>query len=271
MKNIQVSSFAILFCVLSILCSTVPAGDRMFEEIQRFTIVEARQGIAVDRDFIYVIDSQKIGKYSKTTGELILSWEDKDGQIIHLDSGVIVKGKLYCAHSNYPYLPMTSSIEIWDAQTLEHQESHSFGIWWGSCTWLDRFNGFWWATFAHYDKWKPVTGKGTEWTTIIQMDDQWRRLQAWVFPGDVLDKFSPMSNSGGSWGPDSLLYCTGHDLPEVYAFRLPRMGSVLELVDILPVNILGQGIAWDRTQKNILFGIRREDNQVTVSRLVEKK
>ena len=23
-----------------------------------------------------------------------------------------------------------------------------------------------------------------------------------------------MSNSGGSWGPDGLLYCTGHDHPE---------------------------------------------------------
>ena len=61
--------------------------------------------------------------------------------IIHLDSGVIVDGKLYCAHSNYPGIPMTSSIEVWDPSTLEHIESHSFGIFRGSCTWVDQLQG----------------------------------------------------------------------------------------------------------------------------------
>jgi hypothetical protein len=166
---------------------------------------------------------------------------------------------------------MTSSIEIWDAETLEHIDSHSFGIHWGSCTWIDRHNGFWWAAFAHYEKWKSVTGKGTEWTTVVKFDDQWRDLQAWVFPDEVIEKFRPMSNSGGSWGPDSLLYCTGHDLPELYAFRIPQKGSVLELVETIPINILGQGIAWDRSDRGIIFGIRKKDRQVVVSKLIDTK
>jgi hypothetical protein len=248
------------------------AADHQFKEVTRFNMPEARQGVAVDQDYIYVIGTRRIGKYEKSTAKEVAKWEEsEDGPIIHLDSGVIINGKLYCAHSNYPGVPMTSSIEIWDAETLEHIDSHSFGIHWGSCTWIDRHNGFWWAAFAHYEKWKSVTGKGTEWTTVVKFDDQWRDLQAWVFPDEVIEKFRPMSNSGGSWGPDSLLYCTGHDLPELYAFRIPQKGSVLELVETIPINILGQGIAWDRSDRGIIFGIRKKDRQVVVSKLIDTK
>ena len=78
---------------------------------------------------------------------------------------------------------------------------------------------------------------------------------------------SPMSNSGGSWGPDGYLYCTGHDRPEVYVLKVPDKGSVLELAETVPLPILGQGIAWDRSRPGLLYGIRRKDSQVVVSRL----
>ncbi|NIR39319.1 MAG: hypothetical protein GWO22_26155, partial [Actinobacteria bacterium] len=51
---------------------------------------------------------------------------------------MVLDGKIYCAHSNYRYFPMTSSIEVWDADTLEHIGSHSIGIRLGSLTWLDK-------------------------------------------------------------------------------------------------------------------------------------
>ena len=137
----------------------------------RFDAKEARQGIAVDSNYIYVIGTQEIGKYCKKDGKHVKSWVgEEDGPIIHLDSGVIIDGLLYCAHSNYPGIPMTSSVEIWDAKTLEHIDSHSFGINWGSCTWVDYHNGFWWASFAQYEKWKHETGKGSEWTTVVKFD-----------------------------------------------------------------------------------------------------
>ncbi len=263
----------ILICLVILLFSPVSrAGDRQFKEIKIFNMIEARQGVAVDDNYIYVIGSTKIGKYEKDSGKPVAKWEEtKNGPIIHLDSGVIIEGKLYCAHSNYSGVPMTSSIEIWDAETLEHIDSFSFGILWGSCTWVDRHDGFWWVAFAHYDKWKHVTGKGSEWTTVVKLDDQWQDIEAWVFPENVVDRFRPMSNSGGSWGPDSLLYCTGHDRPELYAFRIPQKGSVLELVETIPINIFGQGIAWDHSAQNIIYGIRKKDKQVIISELIENK
>jgi hypothetical protein len=236
-------------------------------ELDHFKAKEARQGIAVDEKHIYVIGTQQIGKYDKRTHKLVKHWQGaEDGPIIHLDSGVIFEGKLFCAHSNYPGIPMTSSVEIWDTKTLEHVGSHSFGIQFGSCTWIDRFNGSWWGTFAHYNKLKDKTGKGSEWTTVAQFDDLWQIVQTWVFPTQVYERFERMSNSGGSWGPDSLLYCTGHDLPELYAMRLPKMGSVLELVKIVPINIYGQGIAWDRTEPGMIYGIRKKNREVVISK-----
>jgi hypothetical protein len=103
-------------------------------------------------------------------------------------------------------------------------------------------------------------------------------VKGWVLPKAILDKFAQRSNSGGSWGPDGYLYLTGHNLAEIYKMRLPRAGSVLELVETLPANIRGQGIAWDRSDPGVLYGIiratRKErdaggSNKVTVFRLAD--
>ncbi len=42
-----------------------------------------------------------------------------------------------------------------------------------------------------------------------------------------------------------------------YKMTLPEAGSVLELVEVVPMNIRGQGIAWDRSQPGTLYGIVR--------------
>jgi len=207
----------------------------------------------------------------KISGERVASWKGQEnGPFIHLDSGVIIDGLLYCSHSNYPQVPMTSSVEVWDAATLRHVDSHSFGIRWGSCTWIDKHEGFWWAGFAHYGKWEEVAGTDERWTTVVKFDDQWRMIESWVFPKEVTDKFIPMSNSGGSWGPDGLLYCTGHDYNEVYVMKLPEAGSILQLVEIMPIASVGQGIAWDRSEPSIIYGIIKKGRRVIVSKLVEK-
>jgi len=250
--------------------SFVFSQNHYFETVHTFHCPEARQGVAVDRDHFYAIGSRQIGKYDKKTGERVAHWEEKvDGPIIHLDSGVVVEGKLVCSHSNYPEVPMTSSVEIWDVDTLEHQGSYSFGIRWGSCTWIDRYQDSWWASFAHYEKLKNQTGKGNRWTTVVQFNDTWQEQQSWIFPENVLNRFYPMSNSGGSWGPDNLLYCTGHDLGELYALRLPDSGSVLELISILPINNKGQGIAWDRNDRGVIYSIKKKERQVIVNRLIK--
>jgi len=230
--------------------------------------VEARQGVAVDATHFYAIDSRAIGKYDKRTGSSVANWQaPKDSGVIHLDGGIVVDGKLYCAHSNYPALPMRSSVEIWETDTLKHVGTHDFGVRWGSLTWLDRRDGFWWATFANYDQ--IINGKrygGKENTLLVKLDDNWQELKTWAYPASLLARFGEMSNSGGSWGPDGRLYLTGHDAPEVYAVKLPENGGVLDFLETLPAPIAGQGIAWDRSTPGILYGIVREKRQVTASR-----
>jgi hypothetical protein len=244
-----------------------------FEEIARFKSDFARQGVAADRDHVFPVTDQGIAKLDKRTGKLVAEWKGpKDGPIMHLDSGAVVDGKLYAAHSNYPQEPMTSSIEIWDAATLQHAGTHSFGIMWGSITWVDRHDGAWWAVFANYSR---VFGQSqrpygnTYWTTLVRFDDKWQWQQAWIFPQPVLKRAEPMSISGGSWGADGLLYVTGHDHPELYALRLPKMGSVLELVATYPIKGEGQGIAWDRSEPDLLWMISRANREVIGMRLVK--
>jgi hypothetical protein len=239
-----------------------------FEVVQRFPAAEARQAVAVDANHFYAIDNRTIGKYDRASGRPVGAWNGPaDGPISHLNSGVVLYGRLYAAHSNYPGVPMWSSIEIFDAGSLDHVGSHSFGIGPGSATWIDRRDERWWVAFAHYAGRGGEPGKGPEWTELVVFDDAWRRIAGYVFPPEVIERFEGFSSSGGSWGPDGLLYVSGHDAPELYVLRLPHAGGVLELVRTLPVEAEGQGIAWDRADPGTLFTIRRSRREVVASRL----
>lgn len=246
------------------------------ETIRTFDIPEADQGIGVDADYFYVVDNSLITKYDKATGELVATWEEVDGgPITHLDSAVIVDGLIYAAHSNYPIWPMTSSVEIWDAETMEHVGTHSFGIDRGILNWVDFHDGSWWGGFGNYDNSgraalgdREITPYGDKLNTqIVRFDEDWRIVEAWVIPPPILERFEVMSNSGGSWGPDGRLYITGHDPAEAYVMELPEAGSVLNWVATVPLEIAGQGIAWDRSQPGIIYGIHRAGGRVVVSRV----
>jgi len=258
------------FCFIAALSGSVLAEEKKFETVAQFDAPYARQGVAVDAQHFYAVTDIGLAKHDKKSGKLVAKWDGpKDGPIIHLDSGVIVDGKLYAAHSNYPQEPMTSSVEVWDAASMEHVATHSFGIMLGSLTWIDRHEGAWWAVFANYSR---VFGPSqrpygnTYWTTLVKFDDKWQQLQAWTFPVSILKRAEPMSISGGSWGPDGLLYVTGHDNAEVYAVRLPKAGSIVEHLATYPVANTGQGIAWDRSEPGVLWMIDRPNKKVTAQR-----
>lgn len=258
---IRIFSLVLISCIYTLNSY----AQRSFEPVNSFSAREAFQAVAVDSNYFYAIDSRSIGKYDKNTGKQVNRWQgDSDSGILHLDSGVIFNGKLYAAHSNYPELPMTSSIEVWDVSSMKHITSHSFGIRWGSCTWVDRHNGSWWAVFAHYDEFSDELGKDNRWTTLVQFNDRWDPIESWVLPANVLERFDGKSNSGGSWGPDGLLYLSGHDRPELYAMSLPEKGSVLDLVEIVPVKSEGQGIAWDRSEPGILYTLSRSKSTINI-------
>jgi hypothetical protein len=258
------------------------AGSAL-QQVGEFTVPEANQAVAVDDRFFYAVDNQTIAKYDKKTGRFISKWQGaKEGPILHLDSAYVRDGKIYCAHSNYPAWPMTSSVEIFDADTMQHVGNHSFGINWGSLTWLDFYDGHWWAGFANYDV--PYGPGKTPYgykaaTQIIKFTADFMYVSSWVLPKVLLDKFEDMSNSGGSWGPDGFLYLSGHDPAELYRVRLPTAGSVIEPVETLSMNIRGQGIAWDRSDRGVIYGIVRAtkaekdaggNHKVTAFRLVDK-
>lgn len=265
---------ALIFIVLPAVAEEAAPPIGSSELIQRFQIPEARQGVGVDADAFYAVDNTVIAKYDKKTGTLIAKWEGgADGSATHLDSATVVDGKLYAAHSNYPAWPMTSSVEIWDAATMKHIESHSLGIERGSLTWLDRdASGVWWGAFANYNRVfdKSPIAYGNKYNTqLVRFDADWRVAEAWVYPEALVEKFDDMSNSGGAWGPDGKLYITGHDNPELYVMELPKIGSELKWVGTIPAEIAGQGFAFDHSRPGVIYGIirKKEGSEVTVSRI----
>lgn len=279
MKRMAAYAVGLSLALLGPAAWSAPA----LEQIGEFAVKEANQGVGVDAEHFYAVDNQVIAKYDKKTGKLVKKWQgDRKGPILHLDSAMLMDGRIYAAHSNWPDWPMTSSLEIFDAATMEHVGSHSFGIQYGSLTWVDWHDGHWWMTFANYDRLMapgktPYGHKAN--TLMVKFTKDLRPLQSWTLPKALLDRFEDMSNSGGSWGPDGYLYLTGHDPAELYRVRLPKAGSVLEVVDIIPMNIRGQGIAWDRSQPGVIYGIIRAtkkelesggSHKVTVFRLAEK-
>lgn len=252
----------IAFLIVACLGTTgVVSASQTLEQIGEFPIPEANQAVGVDAEHFYAVNNTVIGKYEKKTGALVKRWDGgKNGPILHLDSAMVMDGKIYAAHSNYPKWPMTSSLEIFDAATMTHVDTHSFGIGRGSLTWVDWYEGAWWMTFANYDRLlgpdkTPYGHKAN--TVMVKFDREFREIQSWTLPTEILDRFEDMSNSGGSWGPDGDLYLSGHDPAEIYRMRIPKAGAILELVEVLPMNIRGQGIAWDRSAPGVIYGIIR--------------
>ncbi|MEM7548984.1 MAG: hypothetical protein AAF363_04885 [Bacteroidota bacterium] len=234
-------------------------------EIRRFEVSQSKQAVAVDQNHFYVINNTSITKHSKKDGKETGRWSAAEADIQHLNSGIIMDNKLYCANSNYPESPMASSVEIFDPVELEHIGNRSFGIGNGSLTWVDQKEGFWWAVFAHYTGRGAEAGKDNSWTRLVKYDLEWRQLESWIFPKSLLERFNTRSNSGGLWVGDQL-YLTGHDAPEIYIIQLPKAGYELEWIKTIPVNIAGQGIALDQTDgRTIIYGILRKDGVVTVS------
>ena len=167
-----------------LLCQSLWAQQA--EELKRFNAPNARQAAAVDADYVYAINNSRISKRVKSDGTLVDSWEDNTGTIMHLNSGIVLDDQLYCTNSNYPQVPMVSSIEIFDINTMQHMGSHSFGIFAGSCTWVLWKDEHWWAFFAHYENRAQSENKGVEWSTLIKFDKAWRQLASWVLPDELI-------------------------------------------------------------------------------------
>jgi hypothetical protein len=250
---------------LLLLLKLSAAESAEFVEHRRYSVPEATQGVAVDQKNFFAIGNQVVAQYEKTTGERRRVWKaSAEYPLVHLNAGVVREGKLYCAHSNFPAYPETSSIEIFDADTLKHVGTQSLGIYEGSLTWIAWRDGVWWATFAHYSERVNDNphARDTRWTSLVQFDKHWRRTAGWVFPPEVLAKFEPHSCSGGAWDSAGRLWCSGHDRGELYHLELPRAGSTLRLVATVPAPITGQAFVFDESEPGLLWGIVRPGRAV---------
>lgn len=233
-------------------------------ELGRYPAREARQGAAADADHIYAIVNFIIGKYDKTSGELVQRWQGtRGGPIRHLNSCFAENQKLYCANSNFPEVPMASSIEVFDSATLTHRQSLSLGVLdEGSLTWFDHLGDGWLAGFAHYDEDGGLSYKDHRFATIDRYDNAWRRLGGWMIPESVIARMQPYAASGGAIGPDGLLYLTGHDRPEMYVLAAPAMGPKLVHIATISIDVEGQAFAWDKSEERVVVGISRPNSEV---------
>jgi hypothetical protein len=268
--SIRHTLFGLLFVPLIACSAEAPPTSQQAQILRVYPAQDANQAVAVDATHFYAINNYRISRHDKMSGEFQQKWDgvsDKTGPIIHLDSAMVYEGLLYATHSNFPQWPMTSSIEVWDTQSMQHLRSHAFPDPLGSMTWLDRHDGFWWGGFGNYDRIIPprlqAYGK-TENTVVVKMDDEFNILEQWRLPEELLPRLRPMSNSGGSWGSDGYLYLTGHDHPEVYVMTIPEAGQTLRWETTVIVDGFdGQGIAWDRDETAlILWGISRANAEV---------
>lgn len=239
-------------------------------ELARWAVRGANQGVAVDREFFYGIGNFVVTKHRKGDGVRVADWAGlKGGPVVHLNGGLVQDGVLVLSHSNFPQLPMASSLEYFDPATVQPLRSLSLGIRHGSLTWAERRDGFWWACFAHYNDQGTAPGTDNRWTTLGRFDEHWQMLESWLFPPQITAAWGKSSCSGGSWGADGLLYVSGHDARELYVLRLPRQGVVLEYVTTIDVPFEGQSWAWDPSAPRVIYGIIRRTAEVVVARIPE--
>jgi len=246
--------------------------DLAAREIGRWPAAEALQGVAVGEDEFYAVVNFAIGKYDKQTGEKILGWRGEPGRPYkHINSCMVEGEALVCAHSNFPDAPMASSVEFFDAETLEPSGSRALGFTLGSLTFAERRGEEWWAGFAHYDGKGGEPSKPHTYASVARFDSEWRLLEQWLLPETVLERMAPHAISGGSFGPDGLLYLMGHDREELYAVARPEAGVRLVHRATISIAAEGQAFAWDRSRPDtrVLYAISRPNREVRAFEIPE--
>jgi len=237
--------------------------------LMRYPAREAGQGAAGDAEHFYAIVNSAIGKYRRADGTRLGGWSlPRDGRVRHINSCLLQSSRLLCANSNFPEVPMASSIETFDSESMTHVATHSLGLTDGSLVWFDRFGDGWLAAFAHYDGTGGVPDKDHRATRIVTLDEGWRQTGGWMLPDSVLESLAPHSASGGAIGDDGLLYVMGHDRPELYVLDLPPIGPKLVHVASIDIDAHGQAFGWQAGGgERLLWAIDRPTREVRLFRI----
>ena len=233
--------------------------------LRTYEVPEANQGVAAGLAHFFAVDNATLAKYEITSGRLIDRWSGaRDGLIRHMNSCLVDAERVWCANSNYPQIPMGSSIEVFDPVSLQHVSSHSLGMREeGSLTWFDRYQTTGWiAGFSHYDKNGGVPFKNHSFSSVVTFDEQWRRTGGWLLPESTLERMAPYASSGGAVGPDGWLYLLGHDRPELYVVGSPTMGPALRHVATIAIESEGQAFSWAKGGQRVIYTIDRRKHLV---------
>lgn len=243
-------------------------------ELEAHTVLEmnapeADQGVAVGPQHVFAVDNSVIAKYRKHDGKLVQRWDGSgDGLIQHLNSCYFKLGILWCANSNYPEIPMGSSIEQFDANSMQHIQSHSLGLTdQGSLVWFSEIQNGWLAGFAHYTTNGGLSYKGHDFSSLVRYDKDWRRVGGWLFPKPIIARMAPYSASGGAISPDGLLYVMGHDAPEMYVLGQPTMGPTLIHVATIKLEAEGQAFSFDPDDSLFIWVVDRRRGKLRRIRL----
>ncbi len=237
-----------------------PAIQRLTARTLRvYEAPEADQGVAADARHFYAIDNTVIAKYEIASGKLVDRWMGpRNGLIRHINSCLVDIRRLWCANSSYPLTPMGSSVEVFDAASLDPVDSHSMGMTEeGSLTWFDRYRGGWIAGFAHYDGNGGLKFKNQSFSSVVTFDADWRRTGGWLFPQTAIDRMAPHAASGGAIGPDRWLYLLGHDRPEMYVVARPPIGPTLIHIATIDLEAEGQAFAWAQDGTRTIFATQK--------------
>jgi outer membrane protein assembly factor BamB len=263
----QMPRFIALLLTLS-FALTASADDpsaNEFRKLKSFSVPEAHQAVAVDSESFYAIGSRTIARYDKNAAKsnpkALAKWSaPTDSPVRHLNSGIVLDGRLYCANSNWPKKPLKNTVEIFRAATLKHLERKEFPESEGAINWIERHQEAWWIVFAFYGE------ADVRKTRLVRYNDQWRQTGVWTFPETVIQRFLPNSNSGGAFGPGGRLFVTGHDHAELYVLHVGEKTGELIYQATVKAPIAGQGIAWERIKPHTLYGIVRRTHEVVTMR-----
>ena len=98
MSDLKAARYRVAAIAALLLGATALANESQAtsaEKVTSFAVPEARQAVAVDANHFYAIDNRVIGKHDKRTGRRVAEWKGPAaGQIIHLNSGVVIEGAI---------------------------------------------------------------------------------------------------------------------------------------------------------------------------------
>ena len=244
-----------IFGLSWLLFSSVNAQELQCKLVRTIAAPEAVQAAVADEQVVYAINNTSVASYDRTTGQRL---RVSTGDAQHLNSGFLWRGRIYCAHSNYPQKPERSQVKVLDPKDMQLEIEKDLGDFGGSLTWVAHHADRWYGNFAYY-------GDQNAKTYLVRFDASWREESRWKYPQSVVTSLGNYSVSGGLWWNDSLLV-TDHDNGVLYQLRLPVAGNELELVGKHPAPFTGQGIALD-LKSGGLIGIHRANRELVFASL----